>query len=136
MAVRALTSRRRGGFTLIEMLVVTVVIAVLALLVIPRAMGARRRAKGAQLRGNLKQLRDRVEHFEATVAACAERPNGGERHRRQRRLRRSRRLGWTGPPVMVAISSPETAAFPVTLSRVRPTGPTTTLAATFTAALL
>jgi prepilin-type N-terminal cleavage/methylation domain-containing protein len=62
-------SLRRCGFTLIEMLIVITVIAILALLVVPRAMGARRKAKEAQLRGNLKQLRDGIERFEATSAA-------------------------------------------------------------------
>jgi len=60
---------RRGGFTLIEVLIVIVVIAILSMLVIPRAMAARRCAREAQLRGNLKQLRDGIERFEATTAA-------------------------------------------------------------------
>jgi prepilin-type N-terminal cleavage/methylation domain-containing protein len=61
--------RRRCGFTLIEMLIVVTVIAILAMLVIPRAMGARRKASETQLRGNLKQIRDGIERFEATTAA-------------------------------------------------------------------
>jgi general secretion pathway protein G len=61
--------RRRVGFTLVEVLIVIVVIAILSMLVIPRAMAARRHAKEAQLRGNLKQLRDAIERFEATTAA-------------------------------------------------------------------
>lgn len=61
--------RRRRGFTLIEVLIVITVIAILSMLVIPRAMAARRFAKEAQLRGNLKQLRDAVERFEGTTAA-------------------------------------------------------------------
>jgi len=66
---RWLQRRRRFGFTLIEVLIVITVIAILAMLVIPRAMAARRRANEAQLRGNLKQLRDAIERFEATMAA-------------------------------------------------------------------
>ncbi len=62
-------SRRRCGFTLLEVLIVITVIAILSMLVIPRAMAARRQAKETQLRGNLKQLRDGVERFEATTAA-------------------------------------------------------------------
>jgi prepilin-type N-terminal cleavage/methylation domain-containing protein len=62
-------ARRRQGFTLIEVLIVIVVIAILATLVIPRLMGAGRRAKETQLRGNLKQIRDAIERFEATMAA-------------------------------------------------------------------
>jgi prepilin-type N-terminal cleavage/methylation domain-containing protein len=61
--------RRRFGFTLIEVLIVVTIIAILSILVIPRATAARRRAKEAQLRGNLKQLRDGIERFEATSAA-------------------------------------------------------------------
>ena len=62
-------SRRCGAFTLIEVLIVITVIAILSMLVIPRAMAARRCAKEAQLRGNVKQLRDGIERFEATTAA-------------------------------------------------------------------
>jgi prepilin-type N-terminal cleavage/methylation domain-containing protein len=62
-------NRRRFGFTLIEVLIVVTIIAILSILVIPRATAARRRAKEAQLRGNLKQLRDGIERFEATSAA-------------------------------------------------------------------
>ncbi len=62
-------SRRRRGFTLIEMLIVMLVISILAMLVIPRMLAARRRAKETQLSGNLKQLRDAVERFEANVGA-------------------------------------------------------------------
>ncbi len=62
-------NRRRRGFTLIEVLIVVTIIAILSILVIPRASAARRRAKEAQLRGNLKQLRDGIERFEATTAA-------------------------------------------------------------------
>lgn len=61
--------RRRCGFTLVEVLIVITVIAILAMLVIPRAMGARRKANETQLRGNLKQIRDAIERFEATTAA-------------------------------------------------------------------
>ncbi|MGD0111966.1 MAG: type II secretion system protein [Armatimonadota bacterium] len=61
--------RRRRGFTLLEVLIVITVIAILSMLVIPRAMAARRTAKEAQLRGNLKQIRDAIERFEGTTAA-------------------------------------------------------------------
>jgi len=64
-----LSSRRHAGFTLIEMLIVIVVIAILAVIVIPRLMGAGRRAKEASLRANLKQLRDAIERFEGACAA-------------------------------------------------------------------
>ena len=60
-----LTDRRSKGFTLIEMLIVIVVIAILALIVIPRLLGAGRKAKEASLHGDLHQLRNAVQQFEA-----------------------------------------------------------------------
>lgn len=69
MATYALARNRGRGFTLIEVLIVITIITLLSLIVIPRAMSARRRAKEAQLKGNLKQLRDAVERFEATTGA-------------------------------------------------------------------
>lgn len=58
---------RRGsrGFTLIEMLIVIVVIAILALIVIPRLLGAGRKAKEASLKGDLHMLRNAIQQFEA-----------------------------------------------------------------------
>ncbi len=64
MTARTLT-RSRAGFTLIEMLIVIVVIAILALIVIPRLMGAGRKAKEAALRGDLHQIRNAIQQFEA-----------------------------------------------------------------------
>jgi len=60
-----MVNRRRKGFTLIEMLIVIVVIAILALIVIPRLLGAGRKAKEATLRGNLHQIRNAIQQFEA-----------------------------------------------------------------------
>jgi general secretion pathway protein G len=60
-----MANRNRKGFTLIEMLIVIVVIAILALIVIPRLLGAGRKAKEAALRGDLHQLRNSVQQFEA-----------------------------------------------------------------------
>jgi general secretion pathway protein G len=60
---------RRGnrGFTLIEMLIVIVVIAILALIVIPRLLGAGRKAKEATLKGDLHSLRNAIQQFEADL---------------------------------------------------------------------
>lgn len=55
----------RRGFTLIELLIVIVVIAILALVVIPKVMGAGRKAKEATLKANLHQLRNALEQFQA-----------------------------------------------------------------------
>jgi general secretion pathway protein G len=57
--------RDSRGFTLIEMLIVIVVIAILALIVIPRLLGAGRKAKESALRGDLQQLRNAIQQFEA-----------------------------------------------------------------------
>jgi general secretion pathway protein G len=64
MFARTRGSTRRG-FTLIEMLIVIVIISVLALIVIPRLMGAGRKAKEAALRGDLHQIRNAIQQFEA-----------------------------------------------------------------------
>ena len=60
---------RKGtrGFTLIEMLIVIVVIAILALIVIPRLLGAGRKAKEAALKGDLHQIRNAIQQFEADL---------------------------------------------------------------------
>lgn len=57
--------RRRKGFTLIEVLIVIVVIAILAAIVIPRLLGAGRQAKEAALKATLQQLRNAVALFQA-----------------------------------------------------------------------
>lgn len=56
---------RRRGFTLIELLIVIVVIAILALIVIPRVMSAGRKARESTLRGNLHQLRNAIGQFQS-----------------------------------------------------------------------
>lgn len=55
----------RKGFTLIEVLIVIVVIAVLASIVIPRLLGAGRQAKEAALRGTLQELRNSIGLFQS-----------------------------------------------------------------------
>ncbi len=57
--------RGRKGFTLIEVLIVIVVIAVLASIVIPRLLGAGRQAKEAALRATLQELRNSIGLFQS-----------------------------------------------------------------------
>jgi len=57
--------KSRKGFTLIEVLIVIVVIAVLASIVIPRLLGAGRQAKEAALRGTLQELRNSIGLFQS-----------------------------------------------------------------------
>ena len=47
----------RRGFTLIETLIVVLVIAILSLIVIPRLLGAGRRAKESAVRSDLRRIR-------------------------------------------------------------------------------
>lgn len=63
--MRRIAMNRRHGFTLVEMLIVIVVIAILALLVLPRIMGASRRAKESTLRANLWSIREGVNQYQA-----------------------------------------------------------------------
>jgi type II secretion system protein G len=60
-----MVKKNSRGFTLIEMLIVIVVIAILAMIVIPRLLGAGRKAKESALRGDLQQLRNAIQQFEA-----------------------------------------------------------------------
>lgn len=55
------------GFTLIEMLMVLVIIAILAVIVLPRIMNGRRRATEEATRQTLAELNRAVEEFEADV---------------------------------------------------------------------
>ncbi|MGQ9454324.1 MAG: prepilin-type N-terminal cleavage/methylation domain-containing protein [Armatimonadota bacterium] len=54
---------RRRGFTLVELLVVIVVLAVLAAIVLPKFMDSSRRSKESALRSDLKLLRNAIGLF-------------------------------------------------------------------------
>lgn len=56
---------RRKGFTLIEVLIVIVVIAILAAIVVPRLLGAGRQARETALKGEIHQLRNSIGLFQA-----------------------------------------------------------------------
>ena len=78
-----IVQRGKKGFTLIEMLIVLIIIAVLAAVVIPKIMGARRRAKDEATRQTLASLENAVQEFEAdvgcyplTLGALITRPGG------------------------------------------------------------
>ena len=58
-------NRKSKGFTLIEMLIVMVIIAVLAAIVLPRILSARQRANEANARQTLSELRTAVQNFQA-----------------------------------------------------------------------
>lgn len=56
---------RRKGFTLVELLVVIVVLAVLAAIVLPKFMNSSMRSKESALKSDLKLLRNAVSLFQA-----------------------------------------------------------------------
>ena len=56
---------RRRGFTLIELMIVIIVIAILALIVIPRLAGASMRAKESTMQSNMQTIRNAVANFNA-----------------------------------------------------------------------
>lgn len=58
-----------GGFTLVEMLVVMVIIALLAVIVMPRILGAKQRAKETRAKEHLRIVRNGVKLFEGDVGA-------------------------------------------------------------------
>ena len=60
---RGRKARRRGGFTLIEILIVVVILGILAAMLVPNLTGASREAKEAVLRDELRFLRQQVRIF-------------------------------------------------------------------------
>lgn len=85
MLNRNLSAKKRG-FTLVELLIVIVILAVLAAIAIPRFMDSGQRSKEASLKSDLKLVRNAIELFHndtgawpaalADLAGAAAPPNG------------------------------------------------------------
>lgn len=60
-----LRKKNRGGFTLVELLVVIVVLAILAAIALPKFMDSGKRSKEAALKSDLKLLRNAVTLYKA-----------------------------------------------------------------------
>jgi general secretion pathway protein G len=65
----AISERGKRGFTLVELLVVIVILAVLAAIVLPKFMDSGKRSKEAALKGDLKLLRNAVTLFQTDTGA-------------------------------------------------------------------
>ncbi len=59
----------KKGFTLVELLIVIIIIAVLAAIAIPKFANSSLRSKEAALRGNLRLTRDAIDLFRADTGA-------------------------------------------------------------------
>jgi general secretion pathway protein G len=62
-------AKRKKGFTLVELLVVIVVLAVLAAIVLPKFMNSSKRSKESALKSDLKLVRNAVSLFQADTGA-------------------------------------------------------------------
>ncbi len=57
------TRKRNGGFTLVEILIVVVILGILAAIVIPQFTQASTEARESSLRSNLQSIRSQIELF-------------------------------------------------------------------------
>ena len=61
--------KRTAGFTLLEMLIVIVLIAILATIIVPRLMGAGKQAEKAQLLADTQTIQEATNLYEAERGA-------------------------------------------------------------------
>ena len=103
--MKTIRNNRKKAFTLIELLVVMVVIALLALIVVPQFTNRTLQAREANLRSNLRTVRSALSTFSAdtgtwpanlTVLTAASAPSGT--------------TGWNGPYLTAPLPQDPTAA--------------------------
>ncbi len=94
-------TRLKRGFTLIELLVVMVVIAVLALIVVPQFASRTTQAREANLRSNLKSLRTAVQTYKADTGVWPA---------DLAKLSSDTTSGWQGPYITAPMPQDPTAA--------------------------
>ena len=63
-------ARKKRGFTLVELLVVIVVLAILAAIVLPKFMNSSARGRESALKSDLKLMRNAVTVFQADTNYC------------------------------------------------------------------
>jgi prepilin-type N-terminal cleavage/methylation domain-containing protein len=74
--LQAITSRRRGGFTLIELMLVVAIIALLATIAIPNYLRARKRSQAARMLDDLKAVDYAMELYAAEYHKKGNEPIG------------------------------------------------------------
>lgn len=115
--MHAAIRRFRNGFTLVEVLVVVVVIAILAAVVLPKFVNSGLRGKESALKSNLKLMRNAIEMFHndcdawpaalSDLAATSAPANGLDDSGNSKAIIASR---WKGPYVAAIDNDPVSGA--------------------------